>query len=168
MNMTAKDQPIVLIAEDNENDIVMLQRAFRQASITAPIQYVSNGEQAIAYLKGEGRFSRRDEFPLPDLLLLDLKMPRKSGFDVLEWLRTQPSLSHLRVVVLTTSEELRDVNRAYALGAASFLTKPVDFVEFKDTIQAMYNYWAAFNRKPKIERPPQWNPLLKRDNDDLD
>ena len=168
MNMTARDQPIVLIAEDNENDILMLQRAFRQASITAPIQYVSNGEQAIAYLKGEGRFSRRDEFPLPDLLLLDLKMPRKSGFDVLEWLRTQPSLSHLRVVVLTTSEELRDVNRAYALGAASFLTKPVDFVEFKDTIQAMYNYWAAFNRKPKIERPPQWNPLLKRDNDDLD
>jgi CheY-like chemotaxis protein len=168
MNMTARDQPVVLIAEDNENDIVMLQRAFRQASITAPIQYVSNGEQAIAYLKGDGRFSRRDEFPLPDLLLLDLKMPRKSGFDVLEWLRTQPSMSHLRVVVLTTSEELRDVNRAYALGAASFLTKPVDFVEFKDTIQAMYNYWAAFNRKPKIERPPQWNPLLKRDNDDLD
>ena len=166
--MTGRDQPVVLIAEDNENDIAMLQRAFRQASITAPIQYVFNGEQTISYLKGEGRFARREEFPLPDLLLLDLKMPRKSGFEVLEWLRTQPSLSHLRVVVLTTSAELRDVNRAYALGAASFLTKPLDFVEFKDTIQAMYNYWSAFNRKPQIERPPQWNPLLKRENDDLD
>ena len=166
--MTERDQPVVLIAEDNDNDIAMLRRAFRQASITAPIQYVTDGEQAIAYLKGEGRFARREEFPLPDLLLLDLKMPRKNGFEVLEWLRTQPSLSHLRVVVLTTSEQLRDVNRAYALGAASFLTKPLNFVEFKDTIQAMYNYWVAFNRKPRIERPPQWNPLLKRDNDDLD
>jgi CheY-like chemotaxis protein len=166
--MSGRDQPVVLIAEDSDNDIAMLRRAFRQASVTAPIQYVTDGEQAIAYLKGEGKFARRDEFPLPDLLLLDLKMPRKSGFDVLEWLRTQPPLSHLRVVVLTTSEDLRDVNRAYALGAASFLTKPVNFVEFKDTIQAMYNYWAAFNRKPQIERPPLWNPLLKRDGDDLD
>jgi len=166
--MARKDQPVVLIAEDNENDIAMLQRAFHQASVIAPIQYVTDGEQAIAYLKGEGRFAHRDEFPLPDLLLLDLKMPRKNGFDVLEWLHTQPSLSHLRVVVLTTSEALRDVNRAYALGAASFLTKPVNFVEFKDTIQAMYNYWVAYNRRPRIERPPQWNPLLKRDNDDLE
>ena len=166
--MSGKDQPVVLIAEDNDNDIAMLRRAFHQASVTAPIQYLTDGEQTIAYLKGEGKFARRDEFPLPDLLLLDLKMPRKSGFDVLEWLRTQPSLAHLRVVVLTTSEELRDVNRAYALGAASFLTKPVNFVEFKDTIQAMYNYWVAYNRRPRIERPPQWNPLLKRDNDDLE
>lgn len=159
--MAGRDQPVVLIAEDNENDVAMLRRAFRQASITAPIQYVSDGEQAIAYLKGEGKFGRRAEFPLPDLLLMDLKMPRKNGFDVLEWLRTQPSLSHLRVVVLTTSEELRDVNRAYALGAASFLTKPVNFVEFKDTIQAMYNYWVALNRKPEIERPPKRNPLIQ-------
>ena len=157
------DQPVVLIAEDSDNDVVMLRRAFRQASITAPIQYVSDGEQAIAYLHGDGKFARRDEFPLPDLLLLDLKMPRKNGFDVLEWLRDQPSLRHLRVVVLTTSEELRDVNRAYALGAASFLTKPVNFVEFKDTIQAMYNYWVALNRKPEVERPPKRNPLLKHD-----
>jgi CheY-like chemotaxis protein len=159
------DQPVVLIAEDSDNDIAMLRRAFRQASVTAPIQYVSDGEQAIAYLHGDGKFARRDEFPLPDLLLMDLKMPRKNGFDVLEWLRDQPSLRHLRVVVLTTSDELRDVNRAYALGAASFLTKPVNFVEFRDTIQAMYNYWVALNRKPEIERPPKRNPLLKREDE---
>lgn len=159
------DQPVVLIAEDSDNDVAMLRRAFRQASVTAPIQYVSDGEQAIAYLHGDGKFARRDEFPLPDLLLVDLKMPRKNGFDVLEWLRDQPSLRHLRVVVLTTSDELRDVNRAYALGAASFLTKPVNFVEFRDTIQAMYNYWVALNRKPEIERPPKRNPLLKREDE---
>src|SRR5687768_1182227 len=161
LKMAEREQPFVLIAEDSENDLLMLRRAFRQASITAPVQFVSDGEQAIAYLKGEGKFGRREEFPLPDVLLLDLKMPRKNGFEVLEWLRTQPSLRHLRVVVLTTSQQLRDVNRAYALGAASFLTKPVNFVEFKDTIQAMYNYWMALNRRPEIERPPKRNPLLK-------
>lgn len=166
--MVQREQPVVLIAEDSENDLLMLRRAFRQASITAPMQYVQDGEQAIAYLKGDGRFSRRDEFPLPDVLLLDLKMPRKNGFDVLEWVRTQPSLRHLRVVVLTTSEELRDVNRAYALGAASFLTKPVNFVEFKDTIQAMYNYWMALNRRPELERPPRVNPGLRREEPSVD
>ena len=166
--MAEREQPFVLIAEDSENDLLMLQRAFRQASITAPVQFVTDGEQAIAYLKGEGKFARRDEFPLPDVLLLDLKMPRKNGFAVLEWLRTQPSLRHLRVVVLTTSEDLRDVNRAYALGAASFLTKPVNFVEFKDTIQAMYNYWMALNRRPEIERPPRINPLFARQGEEGD
>jgi CheY-like chemotaxis protein len=167
--MAGRDQPVVLIAEDSENDLLMLRRAFRQVGITAPVQYVSDGEQAIAYLNGEGKFMRRDEFPVPDLLLLDLKMPRKNGFEVLEWLRKQTSLRRLRVVVLTTSEDLRDVNRAYALGAASFLTKPVNFAEFKETIQAMYNYWMAFNRRPEIERPPpRWNPSLKRDEDDLE
>jgi CheY-like chemotaxis protein len=166
--MAEREQPIVLIAEDSENDLLMLRRAFRQASILAPMQHVSDGEQVIAYLKGEGKFGRRDEFPLPDVLLLDLKMPRKNGFEVLEWLQTQPSLRELRVVVLTTSEELRDVNRAYALGAASFLTKPLNFVEFKDTIQAMYSYWMALNRRPKIERPPRVNPLLASPDDQRD
>ena len=166
--MAEREQPVVLIAEDSENDLLMLRRAFRQASILAPMQHVSDGEQVIAYLKGEGKFGRRDEFPLPDVLLLDLKMPRKNGFEVLEWLRTQPSLRELRVVVLTTSEELRDVNRAYALGAASFLTKPLNFVEFKDTIQAMYNYWMALNRRPRIERPPQFNPLLTSPDEQRD
>lgn len=157
--MPQREQPVILIAEDNEDDVLMLNRAFQQASVVAPRQIVRNGEEAIAYLKGAGKFSNREEFPLPDLFLLDLKMPRKNGFDVLEWLRTQPSLSRMRVVVLTTSEDLRDVNRAYALGAASFLVKPVNFVEFKDTIQAMYNYWTTVNRAPEVERPPLRNPL---------
>lgn len=161
----ARDYPVILIAEDSENDVFMLKRAFAQAGIEVPMQVVSNGEEAIAYLRGEGRFANREEFPLPDLFLLDLKMPRKNGFDVLEWLRQQPALAQMRVVVLTSSDEIRDVNRAYALGAASFLTKPLDFIEFKDTIQAMYNYWLTLNTRPLVERPPQHNPLIESNSD---
>jgi CheY-like chemotaxis protein len=159
--MPNDEQPVILIAEDSEGDLLMLRRAFQQAGLLIPLQAVGDGEEAIAYLKGEGRFANRAEHPLPDLLLLDLKMPRKTGFDVLEWLQGQPTLAQLRVVVLTSSDEIRDVNRAYRLGAASFLTKPVNFIEFKDTIQAMYTYWMSMNRVPEISRPPPVNPLAR-------
>ena len=157
--MPNNEQPVILIAEDSEGDLLMLRRAFSQAGLLIPLQAVSDGEEAVAYLKGEGRFANRAEHPLPDLLLLDLKMPRKNGFEVLEWLQGQPTLAKLRVVVLTGSDQIRDVNLAYKLGAASFLTKPVNFMEFKDTIQAMYNYWMSMNRVPEISRPPRVNPL---------
>jgi CheY-like chemotaxis protein len=158
--MPKNEQPVILIAEDSENDLLMLRRAFSQAGLLIPLQAVADGEEAIAYLKGDGEFANRAEYPLPDLLLLDLKMPRKNGFEVLEWLQGQPTLAQLRVVVLTGSDQIRDVNLAYKLGAASFLTKPLNFMEFKDTIQAMYNYWMSVSsRVPEISRPPTVNPL---------
>jgi CheY-like chemotaxis protein len=157
----SESHPIVLVAEDREDDLLMLQRAFQQLGFNIPVQYVHNGEQAIAYLAGSGRFANREEHPLPDLLLLDLKMPRKNGFEVLEWIQRKPSLSRLRTVVLTTSDDIFEVNRAYQLGAASFLTKPLHFSEFRDTIQAVYNYWLALNRPATIERPPLFNPHLR-------
>jgi len=146
-------QPFVLIAEDVEDDVQLLQRSFRQAGISSSMQIVSDGEECIAYLSGIGKYVNREEFPLPDLLLLDLKMPRASGFDVLKWIRGRPSLSSLRVVVLTSSERIRDINQAYELGANSFLTKPLNFVDFTNTIQAMLKYWLEHSRKPEIERP---------------
>jgi CheY-like chemotaxis protein len=158
-------QPVVLIAEDSEDDVIMLRRAFRQLGHTGPVQFVRDGEQAIAYLAGNGRFSNRDEFPLPNFILLDLKMPRKSGFEVLEWISKQPSLAQVRTVVLTTSDAVVEVNRAYELGAASFLTKPLNFTEFKDTIQVLFNYWISLNRAPQIIRPPLRNPYLPQDSD---
>jgi CheY-like chemotaxis protein len=141
--MTVRSEPVILVAEDNENDVLMLRRAFLHLSVTAPIQYVENGEEVIAYLDGSGKFANRDEYPLPDVLLLDLKMPRKNGFDVLAWWRERKDLAAVRVVVLTTSEEIRDVNEAYRLGAASFLVKPLNFDEFRDTLFAMFQYWRA-------------------------
>jgi CheY-like chemotaxis protein len=146
-------QPVVLVAEDRDEDLFMLRRAFQQLGFNTPVQYVRNGEEAIAYLAGKGRFANRGEYPLPHLLLLDLKMPRKNGFEVLEWIQAQPTLKELRTVVLTTSDNLTEVTRAYQLGAASFITKPLDFAEFRNGIVAIYTYWLALNKSPLIQRP---------------
>ncbi len=146
---------VILLAEDREDEVMLLRRAFAKANFLNPLHVVSNGEEAIAYLQGEGKYSNRDEYPLPSLLLLDLKMPRINGFEVLEWIRQQPSLNALRVVVLTASDEMRDVNRAYQLGANSFLVKPVDFAHFVEVTQALKGYWIWMSKEPQIARSPR-------------
>jgi CheY-like chemotaxis protein len=152
MQQLTPNYDVILLAEDNEDHALLTKRAFKQAGLVNPLFVVEDGEQAIAYLKGEGKFSNRSEYPLPTLLLLDLKMPHKNGFEVLEWLRHQPSLSALRVVVLTTSDQIHDVNRAYQLGANSFLTKPVDFRDFVQLSSAIKGYWLWMSRAPEVER----------------
>jgi CheY-like chemotaxis protein len=152
------DCDVILLAEDNEDHVMLIRRAFRQSGLVNPIHAVADGEQAIAYLKGEGRYSNRVEYPLPCLLLLDLKMPNKNGFEVLEWLRNQPAFAALRVVVLTTSGEMRDINRAYQMGANSFLTKPVDFRDFVQLTSAIKGYWIWLSRAPELERPEPASP----------
>jgi CheY-like chemotaxis protein len=155
--MVARSDPVILVAEDNDGDVVMLRRAFQHLGVTAPLQFVADGEETVAYLKGTGKFANRDEYPLPDILLLDLKMPRLNGLEFLEWWRKQPSLSAIRIVVLTTSEEIRDVNAAYRLGASSFLVKPFNFDEFRNTIFAMLQYWR--NNQPGVSsREPNIKP----------
>src|SRR5205085_6420287 len=96
------DQALILIAEDREDDVLLIRRSLEKAVVPNPIQIVRNGEETIAYLTGEGKFANRDEYPLPGLLLLDLKMPRTDGFEVLSWIRQQPGLRALRVIVLTS------------------------------------------------------------------
>ncbi len=120
----------ILVAEDHENDILLLRLALQKAGIINPLQLVRDGLQALAYLKGEGQFANRVEYPLPCVLFLDLKLPEMDGFEVLRWVRQRPNLSALRTVVLTSSQDLNHVNKAYALGASSFLVKPVDFSQF--------------------------------------
>ena len=144
---------VILLAEDNEDHVLLTKRAFKSAGLVNPVFVVQDGEEVLAYLKGEGKYSNRGEYPLPTLLLLDLKMPRKNGFEVLEWLRSQPALAALRVVVLTTSDQIHDVNRAYQLGANSFLTKPVDFRDFVQLSSAVKGYWLWMSRAPEVERP---------------
>lgn len=147
-------QNLILLAEDREEDVIILRRAFAKAKFANPVHVVSSGEEAIAYLEGKGKYARRDEFPLPSLFLLDLKMPGKDGFAVLEWLRQQPGLSALRVVVLTSSDEIREVNRAYQMGANSFLVKPVDFPNFVEMTRALSGYWIWTSKEPEITRSP--------------
>jgi CheY-like chemotaxis protein len=125
------DQALILVIEDSSADILLVRRAFSQAKLTNPLQVVTNGEEAIAYLSGTGKYENRTEFPLPTLVLLDLKMPGIDGFEVLAWIRKNPNLRGLRVVVLTSSDDTKDVNRACQLGANSFLVKPLDFGKFR-------------------------------------
>ena len=146
-------QPVVLLADDNEDDVLALRHALRRAGIDVPLQVVEDGEEAIAYLRGVGKFSNRAEFPLPDLLLLDLRMPKLDGFEVLEWLRQQPSLAPLRTIVLTMSDDVFDVDRAFALGANSFLTKSMDLLDFGNILEATFNYWLKTTRAPHVHRP---------------
>ena len=143
---------VILLAEDDEDHVLLIRHAFAQADLGNPLFVVWNGEEAIAYLSGTGKYSNRDEYLLPDLLLLDLKMPRVDGFEVLKWVRQQPGLAPLRILVLTSSNELRDVNRAYQLGANSFLVKPLDFQDVIQLSKVIQKYWLNRSKTPEISR----------------
>ena len=140
----------VLLAEDEPNDALLIQRAFRKAGVANATQVVADGDGAIAYLAGTGPYADRDRYPLPALLLLDLKMPRMSGFDVLAWLRAQPGLRRLPVVVLTSSRESTDINRAHELGANSYLVKPVAFESLLEIVRTLSRYWLVLSEKPDL------------------
>jgi len=149
------DQAVILIAEDKDEDIELLRHAFMRAEIPNPIHVVKDGAETIAYLQGEGKYSNRDEYPLPALLLLDLNMPRTDGFEVLMWLRREPGLSNLRVIVLTASSDMQDINRAYHLGANSFLVKPVDFKNFVEMSKFLRDHWLHSSQEPEASRAPR-------------
>ena len=138
----------ILLAEDDPNDVLLIQRAFQKAGMRHLLKVVRDGEEAIAYLSGEGEFADRERFPKPFLLLLDLKMPGADGFEVLRWTRAEPETKRLLVVVLTSSNLQADVDRAYDLGANSYLVKPVSFDEMVNMIQRFEAYWTEINRIP--------------------
>jgi len=142
----------ILLVEDREDDVFLVRRAFEKAYLLNPLQVVRNGEEAVAYLKGEGTYANRAGYPLPSLILLDLKLPGMDGFDVLRWIRQEPNFGSLPVIVLTSSEQIRDVNRAYQLGANSFLVKPTDFQNFIDLGRAIGGYWMRFSKAPEVYR----------------
>jgi CheY-like chemotaxis protein len=139
---------IILLAEDDPNDVLLIQRAFRKAGLQEVLKTVRDGEEAIQYLDGRGDFSDRTLFPVPFLVLLDLKMPGTDGFGVLSWARSQPDLKRLLIVVLTSSNFQSDVDRAYELGANSYLVKPVEFKDMVNLIQRFEAYWTELNRIP--------------------
>lgn len=140
----------LLLVEDDPNDVMLFRRAKDKSNLVNPLQVVEDGEAAIAYLSGQGQYADRNRYPLPALVLLDLKLPRKSGLEVLAWLRQQPGLQRLPVVVLTSSRESLDVARAYDLGANSYLVKPVAFDSLLEMVKALGLYWLIFNEKPDI------------------
>src|SRR5438270_7458616 len=117
--MTLPENAVILLAEDLADHVLLVRRALDQAGVKNPLFVVRDGEEALEYLYGEGKYANRHEYPLPDLLLLDLKMPKMDGFEVLRVVRGDRRFATLRIIVLTSSEDIYDVNKAYELGANS-------------------------------------------------
>ncbi len=147
--MNSPYQPTILLVEDDPTDVFNIQRAFRKADLASGMEVVTDGEQAIHYLSAQSCYEDRDRYPVPALVLLDLKLPRYSGFDVLSWLRNESDFRYLPVVVLTSSDQTADIERAYALGANSYLTKPPSPGTLLEMMQAMGMFWLLFNRSPQ-------------------
>lgn len=148
--MMPREQAPILLVEDNPVDILLLRRAVGKAQISNPLQVVGDGERAVKYLAGEDIYTDRQRYPLPTLILLDLKLPRRGGLDVLAWLRQQPGLRRTPVVVLTSSNEPSDVSRAYDLGANSYLVKPGAPDGLLSLVEQLKHYWLILNEPPHI------------------
>ena len=128
-----------------------MERAFRNAGVSNPLQRARDGEEVARYLKGIGPYADRKRFPLPALLIVDLKMPRMDGFEVIKWVRSTHPFRRLPIVVMTTSVRKADINRAHDLGANSYLVKPGRFEELTEAIKMAANYWLNFSARPEIE-----------------
>ena len=145
-------QPFTILhVEDDPNDVLLVNRAIQKSNAALVVRSVSDGDQALAYLSGDQSFADRDAYPLPQLVLLDLKMPRKSGLEVLSWIRQQANLKRMVVVIFTSSKHDNDINRAYELGANSYLLKPVGFEALLETIRQVNNYWGQLNLAPPLQ-----------------
>ena len=152
--MSLPEQAVILLVEDRDDDVFLVRRALRQAKVFNPFFLVRDGEEALSYLEGKGKYRNRDEYPLPDIMLLDLKMPKMDGFEVLRYVRSKPEFKALRIIVLTSSEELKDVNKAYEIGANSFLVKPLEFDNYPAMLRTLASFWLQHSRAPIVERAP--------------
>ncbi|MGE5302885.1 MAG: response regulator [Alphaproteobacteria bacterium] len=139
----------ILLVEDNEDDILLEQEALADAKLVNLMSVVRDGEEALAYLRGQGKYQNAR---VPGLILLDINMPKKNGFEVLNEIKADPNLKHIPVVMLTTSDSEADIVKSYARGACSFITKPMDFDKFRDVIRQFALYWALVSRVPATAR----------------
>ena len=153
----------ILLAEDSPDDVFLIRSALKKSGFQDPIYSVSNGEQVIQYLKGDGVYADRERCPVPHLLLLDLKMPRLNGFEVLTWIRSRPEWMCLPVIVLTTSFYGPEIKKAYDLGANSFITKPPEFAQLMANLKEVGEHWLRRALLPEpgpfIPSPAQSGPV---------
>src|SRR5205085_6991431 len=151
----------ILQVEDDANDVFFMKHAMKKAGIINPVQVASDGQEAIDYLRGAGKFGDRKEFPLPCLVLLDLKLPHVMGLDVLRWIRQQPG-PVLTVIIMTASAEADDISTAYDLGASAFLTKPSQASKLDDMVKAIRDFWLTHNVLPEESYYEQPTPRPSR------
>ena len=139
---------VILYVEDEEADVILLQHVLTKAGIDNPLQTVKDGKAAKDYLAGDGPFADRKLHPLPGLVLLDLNLPYWSGFEVLEWIRQQPQLRRLPVVIFSSSSRPDDIARAYDVGANAYLVKPNALADLASMVTALRDFWLLQNRLP--------------------
>jgi CheY-like chemotaxis protein len=139
--MEWKSQLVILVAEDDENDIFLLERAFKRVGVGMPSYICRDGAEAMAYLKGEEKFSDRISFPFPRVLITDLKMPKCSGMDLLRWLHEHPECNLIPKIVLSASAQPVDVKLAYQLGANCYFRKPGTFDELVELVELAQTFW---------------------------
>ncbi|MDB6016062.1 MAG: response regulator with CheY-like receiver domain and winged-helix DNA-binding domain [Pedosphaera sp.] len=145
----------VLLVEDDLNDIFLVKRAFKKAHIPNPLQVVTDGVDAIHYLQGDDKYADRQLHPLPHLIVMDIKMPRKTGFEVLDWIKHDGLLKRIPVIIVSSSDQPEDINRAYELGANAYMIKPVDFRSVENLFQSITHYWGLECAKPELEPEPE-------------
>lgn len=143
---------VILLVEDDPDDVFFLQEAFKKNGMAGALRVARDGEEAIDYLLGRAAFADRALSPVPALVLLDLKLPRKSGLEVLEWRRGLPGMERIPVIVLTSSQSDADLARAYELGANSYLVKPISSEDQVGMVKAIQAYWIALNKVPALEK----------------
>ncbi|MBW7957289.1 MAG: response regulator [Deltaproteobacteria bacterium] len=140
--------PTILLIEDSPESVALTRGAFSGCPVKAELEVVRNGEEALEWLSGTGRYEGRDPARRPELVLMDIRLPGMSGFEALERIRAERLTSMVPVVMLTVSELKSDIETAYRLGANSFLVKPLDYEEYTRMIRAACEYWISFNRRP--------------------
>lgn len=144
------DKPCeILVVEDNPGDVVLIQEAFREGKLCNCLNVAGDGEEAVMYLRREGRFA---DAKRPDLILLDLNLPKKDGREVLHEIKNDPELCDIPVLILTTSVDDRDIHQAYKLHANCYLNKPVDIDDFMSTVRSIDEFWLTLVRLPARQR----------------
>jgi CheY-like chemotaxis protein len=141
----------VLLVEDDLSDIFHVKRAFKMAQIPNPLQVVTDGEEAIEYLRGEGKYADRLTYPLPKLVVMDLNMPRRTGFEVLEWVKSNPLLRRIPIIIVSGSNNPADINHAYESGVNAYMVKPVDIHAVEHLFDSITHYWGLECAKPEVE-----------------
>ena len=144
----------ILLVEDDENDAMLLRMAFERNSIANPVQWVKDGLEAVAYLNGDGVYADRAKYPFPEVLLLDLKMPRMTGLELLAWISEHPEYKVIPTIIMTSSRQELDIESAYKLGANTYMTKPIAFDQLAQMVKLTHEYW-AMSAKPKPKQRPK-------------
>jgi CheY-like chemotaxis protein len=149
--MMVASQPVLLLVEDDPADARLLQRALAKIEMGARVIHLSDGDEAVAYFAGEGKYANRDEYPLPWLVLLDIKMPRRSGLEVLQWIREQKGdMSATPVIIFSSSSHGMDINSAYHYGANSYLVKPETTHQLESMLNLVKSYWFLASHLPHV------------------